>query len=577
MKLNNKQPLSITHPHLVREWHVDKNNVLTPDMVTKGMGRKVWWKCTKGHEWPAYIYSRAGKSASGCPQCAKEKFRLRKKNERPPVKKSLGHLYPNLAAEWHPEKNSERGPNEYLPGSNAKVWWKCKKGHEWPAVISDRKKNGCPYCSGQRVSKENSFGSKSPHLVKEWHPIKNGDLTPYDVMPSAHKKAWFICSEGHEWPAYLFNRSKGKGCPYCSGHKATDKTSLLGVNPGLCKEWNIEKNGDKHPNQFKPQSNEKVWWKCSKGHEWEAVISSRHTGRGCSECLQNSKTSFPEQAIFYYIKTIFPDAENRKKLHFLKNNAEADIYVPSLKLAIEYDGYHHFKEPERDERKNAVMQENDVQLLRVRQVVGERKLPFLEAYGSATIEHDYNAKYGLDTCIHAIFSYINTHYKIVCSNMNIDSNKHRGDIIKQLNENERNLEALFPYLVEEWDFEKNETLRPSQVSPFSHTKVWWKCRKHKSHVWDATIANRANGRKCPYCLNRRINDSNSLFTLSPQMGKQWHPTKNGYLTPHQVALNFSKKVWWLCENGHEWLESPNSRVTKKKWTCTDCKKEGLVE
>ncbi|WP_342542448.1 zinc-ribbon domain-containing protein [Paenisporosarcina sp. FSL H8-0542] len=574
--MSNKIPtnnLSITHPHLAKEWNIEKNDTLKPEHVTPGSGKKVWWICSKKHEWNTYVYSRTG-NKSGCPTCAKEKFVEGKKNYRPPFEKTIAFLNPKLAGEWDFEKNGERGPDTYTEGSNKKVCWKCAEGHEWEAVIATRKKTNCPYCSGQRVTREKSFGSLHPHLLKEWHPEKNNEKTAFDFMPNTHKKAWFLCEHGHEWEAYIANRTKGKGCPYCSGHKPTNETSLLATNPKLCEEWNSEKNGDKIPNDFKPFSNEKVWWRCSKGHEWSAAIYSRQDGRGCPDCSRNSQTSFPEQAIFYYIKKLFPETENRKKLEFLANNAEADIFIDSLNLAIEYDGYHHMNELERDERKNVLMKENNIQLIRVRQFVGDRKLPNIENSDSFVIEHDYNHKKGLDKCIGEILAYLIEKYSLDVASVDVDSNRDRGEILKQMNENERNLEMLFPLVSEEWHPTKNSALMPNQVSPFSHLKVWWRCEKNDKHEWEATIANRANGRKCPYCLNRKINETNSLMALAPQMGKQWHPTKNGALNPNEIALNYGKKVWWLCERGHEWETTPNNRVNSSNNSrCPLCYKE----
>ena len=57
-----------------------------------------------------------------------------------------------------------------------------------------------------------------------------------------------------------------------------NKQKSLVDNIILMKEWNYEKNGDLKPENFMPNSNKKVWWKCKEGHEWEAVISSRTAG-----------------------------------------------------------------------------------------------------------------------------------------------------------------------------------------------------------------------------------------------------------------------------------------------------------
>ena len=60
---------------------------------------------------------------------------------------------------------------------------------------------GCPYCAGKKPSKEYNLAIKHSILIKEWHPIKNEKLTPYDVTPGSGRKVWWICEKGHEWQA----------------------------------------------------------------------------------------------------------------------------------------------------------------------------------------------------------------------------------------------------------------------------------------------------------------------------------------------------------------------------------------
>ena len=62
--------------------------------------------------------------------------------------------YPELVAEWHPTKNGSLSPDDYLHGSNKKVWWQCKHDHEWNASIVNRVRDrGCPYCSNNKIMK----------------------------------------------------------------------------------------------------------------------------------------------------------------------------------------------------------------------------------------------------------------------------------------------------------------------------------------------------------------------------------------------------------------------------------------
>ena len=57
------------------------------------------------------------------------------------------------------------------------------------------------------------------------------------------------------------------------------------THPEISKEWNYEKNGDLKPTDIKAGSNKNVWWKCERGHEWQAAINIRTNGyRKCSIC-----------------------------------------------------------------------------------------------------------------------------------------------------------------------------------------------------------------------------------------------------------------------------------------------------
>ena len=171
--------------------------------------------------------------------------------------------------------------------SNYNVWWKCEKGHEWQAVICDRNKGkGCPYCSGRKVLKGyNDLAAINPKLASEWNYDKNGDLKPEDFTANSGVKVWWKCGKGHEWQAKIADRNKGRGCPTCSNQKVLKGyNDLVTINPELASEWNYEMNGDLKPEDFTAGSNKKVWWKCDKGHEWQAMVGSRSSGIGCPYC-----------------------------------------------------------------------------------------------------------------------------------------------------------------------------------------------------------------------------------------------------------------------------------------------------
>ncbi len=72
--------LATLHPRVAAEWHPTLNGALTPEQVTPGSRKKVWWRCAFGHVWKAAIYSRTGPKKCGCPVCAGTRQR-----PRPPI------------------------------------------------------------------------------------------------------------------------------------------------------------------------------------------------------------------------------------------------------------------------------------------------------------------------------------------------------------------------------------------------------------------------------------------------------------------------------------------------------------
>ena len=125
--MNNS--LAEVHPELVSEWS-EKNLMLTPDDITFGSNKKVWWKGACGHEWQTSVKARS--SGEKCPYCSGYIF-LKGFND-------LQTTHPKIASEWS-EKNLPLKPDEVNAKSRKNVWWRCSKcGNEWKSVINARVK-----------------------------------------------------------------------------------------------------------------------------------------------------------------------------------------------------------------------------------------------------------------------------------------------------------------------------------------------------------------------------------------------------------------------------------------------------
>ena len=64
--------LATTNPTVANEWNYEKNIDILPTMISSGSNKKVWWKCSLGHEWQAAVVERADRG-TGCPYCANQK------------------------------------------------------------------------------------------------------------------------------------------------------------------------------------------------------------------------------------------------------------------------------------------------------------------------------------------------------------------------------------------------------------------------------------------------------------------------------------------------------------------------
>lgn len=200
-------------------------------------------------------------------------------------KKYLDEVNPELAKEWS-EKNEPLTPGNVTYGSNKKVWWKGKCGHEWLMSVKNRSHGeGCPYCAGKRVLIGfNDLATKAPHLAEEWS-AKNNELTPRQFTVGSSKKVWWKGKCGHEWMAAIKNRVNGSDCPYCNSTEVLKGyNDLETMQPELAKDWS-EKNLPLRPDQVAQYANKRVWWKCHVcGYEWKALISTRGRGSKCECC-----------------------------------------------------------------------------------------------------------------------------------------------------------------------------------------------------------------------------------------------------------------------------------------------------
>ena len=487
-------------PDLVAEWHPTKNGDKTPYNTSYGSAKKIWWRCLVNpkHEWESTPNKRSAADPRGCPECANAKRAMTKRKNIVAKRGSLAINNPALAQEWHPTKNGDLTPYNVTVNTPIFVWWQCSKDkrHEWEAAINSRNGgSGCPICSGHKLLVGfNDLASLNPKLAAQWHPTKNGSLKPNEVKIHDDINVWWQCPKGHEWEAKIKNRASGEYCPVCLGRICVEGyNDLATIIPRLAMEWHPTKN-NLTPRQVVVHSNKKVWWLCENGHEWMDTVSHRSSGRRCPKCFGEFKTSFPEQAIYFYLRKV-TETHNR---YLIEKRTEIDVYLPNYKLGIEYDGaYYHkgYKALEREKRKQDKLKSLGITLIRVKESQGEASENVIFAKPGAS-------DYELTDILKSLLALVNKNAKVTF-NIDIDVERDRNSIYEQYirSVKERSLAVVNPELAKEWHPTKNGNLLPTYFLAGSNKTVWWRCKYE--HEWKATISSRNKGAGCKECYRLR--------------------------------------------------------------------------
>jgi predicted nucleic acid-binding Zn-ribbon protein len=461
------------YPALAAEWHPTLNGDLVPEQTPPGSKRKAWWVCSKcQHVWPARVSSRTSTRGHGCPACGRRA--AGKARSTPKPGESLAEKFPEIAAEWHPTRNEDLTPSDVGYASNKRVFWQCRVcRHEWQRQVSGRtqRRTSCPECArtAKAVPKAgNSLAERCPQLAAEWHPTRNGDLTPSEVSFSKKEKAWWQCSGcGHEWPAVIGNRVRWPGCPNCgrNGRRRRTRDDLAAASDGdrqkparkrapvkapapgrsfaerfpeIAAEWHPTLNGELTPNQVGYASNRPASWLCPTcGHEWEAIIQSRGKGAGCPEC-------------------------GRRRSGRANAKPKPGRSLAELFPAIAAEWHTELNAP-----------------LTPEQVAAKSRRPVW--WRCSACEHVWEA---------AIYSRANGHGCRACATRELA-------VIFSAPKPGQSLAERDPELAAQWHPSRNGSVKPSNVTANSGQTVWWLCDRR--HEWPAMINNRSKARGCPQC------------------------------------------------------------------------------
>ena len=494
--------LESRYPEIAAQWHPTKNAGLLPNQVSSRCDKKVWWLCSCGHEWVARV---AGRSAGfGCPACGLKKISIARKNRALKESRSIAETHPHLLTEWHPTNNVGLNPAEISLGSHQSIWWICKQGHEWQAILKSRTKgHGCPFCSPQSSRLEIRLLCELRALFPDVTWRKR--FAPYECDIFLPDLKLGVEVDGFIWHKDRFEQDKAKN----------QELSAQGVE----------------------------------------LIRVR--GSGLSKVSEHdifySEAENPLAIVHRLLQVLLPrviNEETRKEFaaHIAANHFVNEKEYKAILAAL--------PRPAPERSFEAVCPH----------LVKEwhpKNLPLTPAMFPA-----FTHKKVWWTCSKGHPDYLASLAKRasgrgcpVCgkearANATINAAIKRSGTVE---------EAL-PQLLPEWQPTLNLPLTPGQISAGSKQDIWWRCKL--GHVWKAPVDQRKRGRGCPECVKATRGEKvrqaavrrGSLADNYPAIAALWHPTKNGNLRPSQVPGKSNMKVWWLCEKGHASFQTISSRT-----------------
>lgn len=545
------ESLADKYPEIAAEWDYDKNHGLTPDMVSSGMHKKVFWRCPKcGKSYESMICNRTSpsrqKATNDCPVCLGRVII--------PGFNSLKAKFPEIVEqEWDYVLNNV-DPDTIAPHTNKSYYWKCLYGHESYMSKVNNKVNGnggnCPKCSHQKFSPEFSLKALRPDLAKDWDVKKNDGVMSDQVFAFSNKSAWWSCHKcGFSWKAKIDNRSNGRGCPNCAkGHHTSfpEQVVFHFVKALFPDSVNGYKFNGQEIDVFIPSRNLGI------EYDGEAYHNDPKRVRNDIRKSEFLKYNGIELIRIRESGCVSFNSDSARVINVKYSADYSDLQIKLQNLLDELCGHYNINSP-------IVV---DIESVRAQLIADLNTVPYQNSFAAFMSE--------------------------------------------KLSEGMPN-RAL-------WNYDKNYPVTPEMVEPFSEKEVWWICPNNPEHQWKNTVksvslgygcskcsgkyhrnteewikaareihgdkydysqvyfinaktpvtiicpkhgsfqqvpSEHLSGKGCKFCANQAFHPLESLAVISPEIAAQWDYDLNkgcGY-TPETIGVNTTIKFWWHCTNG----------------------------
>lgn len=472
-------------------------------------------------------------------------------------------------------------------------------------------------------------------LMAEFDHERNAGIDISVITSGSHAKLWWKCSLGHTWPSAVSKRFLGQTCPYCSGKKAwKGYNDLSTTNPELVAEWDFERN-ETPIYEYRPMSNKKVWWKCEKGHSWDAVIAKRVTGEKCPICqgkqilvgFNDLATTHPSLSLEWDFeknidisptsvskgsdKSVWWKCSHNHSWKSVISSRTTGISCPQCakelqtsfpeKVLFYYikeaflDAIPGYKSKELDPYELDIYipslhigieydgerwhQNIDKDLLKNKKC-SELKIALIRVreprcpvlFDNLSINIVMSTKKsGICDAVQTIFEEIS---KLTNSRyiVDVDLNRDNSSILSLLDYSKKENNLLALYPNIALEWDFDKN---GNLQPYNVTtgsdKKAWWICP-LGHSYLSSISARVRGRGCSVCAGKTVlKGFNDFESRFPELAKDWDYQKNE-ITPDKVSYGSDKKFWWICDNGHSYQCSINQRRAGQSCSCCSTRK-----
>lgn len=551
MTIEKEKKYVIDNPDLMAEWDWEKNDELglDPSRLTINSSKKAYWICANHHHYSSRISHR--NNGIKCPFCS-GRYAIEGVDD-------LATTHPYLLAEWDYQKN-QTPPNHYKAGSGAKVWWKCKWGHEYQARIYSRTSGtGCPTCNAQS---QTSFSEQAIYYYAKQIDEKVVNRYKYDNKYEIDIFSPFL-KAGVEYDSAYFHQVNSENDDKKDQYLKQHGIKLIRVRE--CR----------NTSDFSSKTNT-INYIYKSDFDLEKVIE-----QVCVLLFGMCPNINIDRDRTFILELYYHEVQNNslyEKYSTLANewdykrngNLTPKMFLPKSHKKVWWicSKGHSFKAAIDSRTRGSscpicsgqkVLSGYNDLLTVQKELCEEWDYDKNSLMPDQVSEHSGRSVWW--KCRKCNFSWkaspatrVKAHGCPKCNQQKQISNFIKGKIERQ-----GSFAYNFPQLLSEWDYEKNKGIDPYKLTNCSGLEVWWKCAQ--GHSWKSSVYSRTKKKTgCPYCAGRyAIEGVNDLQTVNPVLASEWDYSKNSII-PQNVMPNSGIKVWWHGKCGHRWEATVASRT-----------------